>query len=262
MGWFGKMVGGTVGLMIGGPLGAIAGAALGHHFIDVPGVGGTERIEGDAWSRRTARPGGIFGVENRQATFYVALFSMLGKIAKADGKVTRAEGDVLVSFLDEMGIRGQERQFAIKVFNEAKHSPYRIGDFARQFVGASRMYPQLRANLLDMLFRIALADGTLVAEEEEQIEEVARIFGLGSAEIDQLRRRYVGDADRAYSVLGVESSASDSEVRSAYRRLVQENHPDTVIGQGLPEEFVEHATKRFQEVQAAWETIKRERGIS
>lgn len=285
MSWFGKMVGGTIGLMIGGPLGAIAGGAIGHHLFDKgsSGVHGDRFASGqaggafqrDAWERGGAGPRGRGGtrgsgataggagatMEERQAAYFLALFSILGKLAKADGQITREEGEMVVSFLDRMNVRGEERQFAIRVFNESKNSSYSAEDFARQFAKMTASQRDLRSSMLDMLFQIALADGEYHANEEAMIGRIASILGIGQAELDALRTRYVGDTDQAYAVLGLTSDADDETVKREYRRLVQEYHPDRIISQGMPKEFVEYATQRFQEIQTAWEKIRSERGF-
>ena len=146
MSWFGKMVGGTVGLMIGGPLGAIAGGAIGHHLFDKgsgrPASSAGRRVGYDPppqWGgahQAPSPPPRQSTEEERQATFFLALFSILGKLAKADGTITRDEGEMLVQFIDEMDLSGREREFAIKVFNEAKNSRFSASDFARQFAGS------------------------------------------------------------------------------------------------------------------------------
>ena len=268
MSWFGKMVGGTVGLMIGGPLGAIAGAAVGHHLFD------KNRREEERLDNRRTAGSGTYGsytgraaytesaTEERQATFFLALFSILGKIAKADGTVTKEEGDQLLAFLDQMSLQGQQREFAIKVFNEAKNSQFSVQDFARQFDGATRNQNHLRSSLIDMLYRIAMADGTFHPSEEAMIATVGRTLGFSPSDMANFKKQYIGSEEQAYAVLGVEPDTPTEEIRGTYRRLVQEYHPDTVIGQGMPQEFVEYATKRFQEVQNAWETVKRVRGVA
>ncbi len=276
MSWFGKMVGGTIGLMIGGPLGAIAGGAIGHHLFDKEsGAAHRDRVNDGGWqdgfgqSRSSAgqRPfGGAGGgraaeAEKRQMSYFLALFSILGKLAKADGHVSREEGEQVVAFLDAMGVRGDQRQFAIRVFNEARNSPYSAEDFARQFAEFSRRQPDLRSSMIDMLFRIALADGEFHPAEEEMIGNIARILGISDTELKTIRERHIAQTDQAYSVLGLSPDASDEDVKSAYRRLVQEYHPDRIVSQGMPEEFVEYATQRFQEIQDAWETIRAERRL-
>ncbi|MFW5644125.1 MAG: TerB family tellurite resistance protein [Alkalispirochaeta sp.] len=275
MSWFGKLLGGTVGLFIGGPLGAIAGGAIGHHLFDKGGPGAGDFHPGAGpfgGGATTGARSGPFGgtapfeqrrssVEERQAAYFLALFSLLGKLAKADGRVTREEGEMVVSFLDRMGVRGEERQFAIRVFNEAKDSPYSAEEFAGQFAAITAMQRDLRSSMVDMLFQIALADGEFHPQEERMISSIAGILGISAGEYNAFRARYVETTDRAYSVLGLSRDADDETVKSTYRRLVQEYHPDRIISQGMPEEFVEYATRRFQEVQTAWDQIRKERGF-
>lgn len=287
MSWFGKLLGGAVGLMIGGPLGAIAGGAIGHHLFDKGSgsqggrprfqkwedepFGSRQRRSADTgWNSATGGPstGGSSSsssrsstVETRQAAYFLALFSILGKLAKADGQITRDEGEMVVSFLDRMNVRGEERQFAIRVFNEAKNSKYQVEDFARQFAQMTAGQVDLRSSMMDMLFAIALSDGEFHPQEERMIGSIASILGIGDAELDALRARYIGNTDHAYAVLGLSSDADDETVKGAYRQLVQEYHPDRIISQGMPEEFVEYATQRFQEIQTAWDQIKRERNL-
>lgn len=269
MSWFGKMLGGTVGLLMGGPLGAIAGAAIGHHLFDKDAVSDGPYFERGSWQQdqaaggrgRSGGAGGMRAAEQRQMGFFLALFSILGKLAKADGQITREEGEKVVSFLDRMGVQGEMRRFAIRVFNEAKSAEYSAADFARQFAELSHGRHDLRASMIDMLFQVALADGEFHPAEERLIGEVAGILGISDTELTAIRRRYVDEADRAYAVLGLSPSASDDEVKQAYRRLVRENHPDRITSQGMPDEFAEYATERFQKIQDAWETIRRERGL-
>jgi DnaJ like chaperone protein len=271
MSWFGKMVGGTIGLMIGGPLGAIAGGAIGHHLFDKEGGsrGGSSDWMGQARERfeQASTGGGAGGrhkpseTEQTQMSYFLALFSILGKLAKADGRVTREEGEQVVGFLDRMGVSGEQRRFAIRVFNEAKDSPYSADDFARQFAEFTRGQHDLRESMVDMLFRVALADGDFHRREEEMISSVATILGITGQELEAIRNRHIDTTEHAYSVLGLSPDASNDEVKSTYRRLVQEYHPDRITSQGMPDEFVEYATQRFQEIQDAWEKIQRERNL-
>ena len=263
--------------MIGGPLGAIAGGAIGHHLFDKDG---TERRRVDdgwegGWTRQERRgdagtggfqshrrgAAGPSAAEQRRMSYFLALFSILGKLAKADGRVTREEGEQVVSFLDRMNVTGEQRKFAVRVFNEAKNSAYSVEDFARQFAQFSMGQHDLRSSMIDMLFRIAMADGEFHPKEEELIGTVASILGISDDELNAIRNRFVGDADHAFSVLGLSPDAGDDEIKSTYRQLVQEYHPDRIVSQGMPEEFVEYATQRFQEIQDAWDTIRKRRNL-
>ncbi len=270
MSLLGKIVGGTIGLMLGGPLGAIGGAALGHYFVDKP----EEEISGRSGSGERRGYTGTFGgfgrgtfggfttLERIQATYFVAVFSILGKIAKADGVVSKAEGDLVLRFIRQMGLQGRERQFAIDVFNEAKSSPYSVEELAGQLFQISAGRREIHLNFIDMLFQIAVADGVLREAEEQLIRRVARVLRLPDSTVESIKRKYQGTADAAYRALGLTPEATNDQVRSAYRKLVSENHPDRVIAKGMPEEFVRFATRRFQEIQDAYETIKKERGLT
>lgn len=281
MSWFGKMLGGTIGLMIGGPLGAVAGAAVGHHLFDKNSAGARQRraeweqklraAQSSASASRTTaqRPSSARSAqseverqEERQAAYFLALFSILGKLAKADGRVSREEGEAVIEFLDRMRVQGEQRQFAIRVFNEAKNSRHTVEEFARQFAQMSMGQPDLRSSLVDMLFRVALADQEFHPEEEKIIRSVGGILGISAAELEAIRARYLASAEHAYSVLGLTQEASDEELKSTYRRLVQEYHPDRIVAQGMPDEFVEYATQRFQEIQTAWNQIRKDRNLS
>ena len=115
MGWFGKITFGTLGLFLGGPLGAIAGAALGHHLVD-------KRI--DAAGRAVDATGGprLGQAEQTQATYFISLFSILGKLSKIDGVVAREEIAVVDGFINGLPMADREKQFARQIFNEAKDS--------------------------------------------------------------------------------------------------------------------------------------------
>jgi DnaJ like chaperone protein len=263
MSWFGKIVGGTLGLFVGGPIGAIGGAALGHYVFDREAdeqAGGAargwgEQVGGGRWQQVRTQ-------EQAQATYFVALFSMLGKLAKADGTVSQAEGEAFKAMLKQMPLGRDQRQFAINIFNEAKRSPYSIEDFADQFRQITGGRPEIHTQMVDMLYQIAAVDQHLHEREEEAIRSVSRILGLSDDQVDGIKAKYFEATGEHYKVLGISADASDDAVRSAYRELARKYHPDTVVSKGLPEEFVQFAHKRFQEIQAAYESIKAERNMS
>jgi DnaJ like chaperone protein len=249
MSWFGKIMGGTIGLLFGGPLGAVAGATLGHIAFD-------KTSEAPQYAQKR-----LNRTEQVQAAYFISLFSMLGKFAKIDGVVTRDEIAVIDRFLRQMGISGTERDFAIGIFNDAKDSAYTIQDFAGQFYEVSRHQRALLYSFLDLLFQLALADGTLHHAERQAIDDVRRIFGVSDPEFAGIQGRYIDDAEKYYSVLSCTSACTDEEIKKQYKKLAKDFHPDTIIAKGLPEEFVAFATKRFQDIQEAYEKIKKKRGF-
>lgn len=253
MGWLGKVVGGTLGFAIGGPIGAIAGAAFGHSF---------DRKEEKYISHRLGRQGDLSNNEQAQLTFFVAAFSMLAKIAKADGRVSEEEISSVNDFMrQELQLDAESMNTARNIFKEAVNSSEPFDSFARQFYDVFRNQPRIIELMMDLLFRVSTADGDISGEEEKLLSSAARIFNLSDDEYARLRSRYVRDVNKYYAVLNVSENASDEEVKKAYRKLVSEYHPDKIESKGLPEEFVKFASDKFKEIQEAYEQIRQERGL-
>ena len=113
------------------------------------------------------------------------------------------------------------------------------------------------------LFHIAKADGVIHPAELEYLEEVAAIFGFTGTMWDSLRAQYLGEENAdPYVILGIERSVSDDELKDAYKRLIKEHHPDRLIAEGLPEEFIEVATEKLAAINTAYDRIKAERGMN
>jgi DnaJ like chaperone protein len=250
MGWIGKLVGGTIGFALGGPLGAIAGAAFGHAF---------DKSQYDVEPERAIRqrPG-----QEAQFTFFVAAFSMLAKLAKADGRITQGEIDTINRFmLQDLKLDPYSRMVAMNLFNAAVESSNTFEEFASQFYGQFHAQPELLELMIDILLRVSVADGEMNPHEEAMILSAVRIFGFNETAYQQLRSRYIQTAGKHYAIMGVKPDDSDDEIKSRYRKLVMEYHPDRIVSKGLPEEFTKFAQDKFREIQDAYETIKMERGI-
>ncbi len=254
MGWFGKLALGSLGMLIGGPIGAIAGAALGHVLID-------KRVDlTGADPRAIPRPQFEFA-EQTQATFFISLFSILGKLSKIDGVVSKEEIAVVQDFINSLPIDETEKQFARQVFNEAKDSPYRIEDFASQLYQAVQNQPTLVLTYFELLFRIVAADGTYHPAEEAALKQVKVIFNLSDKQYEDIKAVYFNDLDKHYKMLNCSPESSNDEIKSNYKKLVKDFHPDVIISKGLPEEFIEFAEKRFREIQESYEKIGQERNF-
>lgn len=254
MSWFGKLTFGTLGLIFGGPLGAIAGAALGHLLID----------KSSALVNQTLSPGQeprFQPAERTQATYFISLFSILGKMSKIDGVVTRDEIAVVQEFINKLPIAEDEKQFARQVFNEAKNSRYTIEDFASQLYQAARTQPTLLLSFLDLLFKVAAADGKLHPAEETALKAVKNIFNISDTQFENIKAVYFKTFDKYYKILNCTPESSDQEIKSNYKKLVKDFHPDTIVSKGLPEEFMDFASNRFLEIQESYEKIRQERGF-
>ena len=250
MGWLGKIVGGTLGFALGGPLGAIAGAALGHTF-----DASHEPYYQDARRRLSHH-------EQSQMTFFVATFSMLAKLAKVDGHISPEEIQTIEDFMArDLNLNPESKRFAAQVFETAINSPMSFQDFASQFYQNFQRQPQLLDLMIDVLFRLSIADGSLSPSEENLIKSAATIFNFGERKYKELKSRYAPDFERHYAILGTDSKATNEEIKKQYRKLVKEYHPDMVASKGLPEEFTKFANDKFREIQEAYDTVKQERGI-
>ncbi len=248
MGWFGKLMFGSMGMFVGGPLGAIAGAALGHHLVD---------------KRQTYQEGQprLMYTEQTQAAYFVSMFSILGKLAKIDGVVTSDEIAVVDDFVNHMNVGEREKAFARQIFGQAKDSDYSIDDFAVQFYQVSHGQPTVLVSFLDLLFRIASADAKLHPAEESALNRIKDIFHISDQQFNDMKATHFKDVGKYYKVLNSTPENSNQEIKANYKKLVKDFHPDTIVSKGLPEEFTNFATKRFREIREAYEKVKQERGF-
>ena len=260
MNWWGKVIGGTFGFVMGGPLGAMLGAALGNYFDN-----GLDNI--------TAEPlGGPRSNERTQTAFFTAVFSLMGYVAKVDGKVTHKEISLAEQVMGQMQLQSAQRKIAIDLFSQGKKADFPYQEVLAQFkreCGRSRNLIQM---FLEILIATALADGKMERSEQRVLESIAYSLGWGKTDFDQLvtrlsaQFRFDGDlhpSDRledAYKVLGVARSADDAEVKKAYRKLMSQHHPDKLVSKGLPEEMMEMAKKKTQEIKSAYDTVMESRG--
>ena len=253
MAWFGKIAFGSLGMMFGGPLGAVLGAALGHQLID----------KQQAATRPLFQQSGTLldNVAQNQAAYFVCMLSMLAKIAKADGAVTQDELAVVDRLIRDLPVPEEEKAFARRVFNEAKNSPHSLEDFAAQLYQMTRAEPTVLCSFLDILFQVAAADGVMHPAEEKAIRTVQDIFRISDQMFDSIQARYFKDNNKFYQMLDCTVQSTDEAIKKSYKKLVKDFHPDTIIAKGLPDEFVTFATKRFQEIQEAYEQIRKTRGF-
>src|SRR5271170_4772435 len=233
---WGKLGGAAAGFLFGGgPIGAIAGAVAGHMLFD--------RDEGGA------------GV-----AFTIAMIGLGAKMAKADGVVTDEEIEV---FERIFRVPPGEAANVRRIFDLARQDTAGYETYAGQIARAFRGNPAMLEDILDGLFEIAKADGVLHPGEQAFLERVAEIFGFAPSEFRRIRASHFGpDAADPYAVLGVAYSASDDEIKRTYRLLVRENHPDSLMARGVPEEFLRLATDKLAAINTAYEQIQMERGLS
>ena len=189
----------------------------------------------------------------RSVAFAIAVIALGAKMAKADGQVTR---DEVTAFREVFHITAQDEAGAARVFNLARQDVAGFEEYASRIRGMFEGHPQTLTDLVEGLFYIALADGVYHPNEDAFLNRVAEIFELPQADYMSLRARFVPDAEPdPYAVLGVAPTASMAEIRKAWRKLVQDNHPDALIARGVPQEARKIAENRMVDINKAWEAL-------
>jgi DnaJ like chaperone protein len=213
-------------------------------------------------------------------TFFETTFAMFAKLARVDGNVNRSEIQALEKIMKQVFSLGTVgRGIAISVFNEARHD---TTDFRQHAFAFNKLYekrPVVLGAMLESMFVVSVADGSLHESEEQLLQSAASIFEIEERVYFSLHRRYVSGAEssnqrkpetvshtgafmEACNRLGCKESDSVEDIKTKYRKLVQEHHPDKLAGKGLPEGFENFANERFREIQEAFEVIKDEKGFS
>lgn len=275
MSWWGKLIGGYFGFMLGGPLGAVLGAAVGHGFDR-----GLKQVK----EGKLPPPG---DQERIQTAFFTATFSVMGHLAKADGRVTESEIRFAEAVMAQMNLSGEMRRTAIRLFGEGKAPGFPLDAVLDQF----RQEVGRRRNLLRMFLEIqiqaAWRDGAISSVEEQLLLRISRRVGVPEFEFRILEKMIAAQArfreqaaygtggqrgghrpqpagpslEDAYAALGLSQGASDAEVKKSYRRLMSQHHPDKLVAKGLPEEMMKVAAQKTHEIKQAYEIIREARGI-
>jgi DnaJ like chaperone protein len=259
---FGKVIGGFIGLLVAGIVGLVIGVIVGHAF--------------DRGLAQTLRFGSPENLKRIKTSFFETTFLLSGHIAKADGVISREEIDHTEQLFVQMGLSPEQRRRAIELFRQGSGSDFQVEATVNAFLQTCGPQRQLQQTLLLFLISLALADHRIEPAEHAALVQIATLLGLGAAQLEQLLRmaqaqeHFHGEGgytaqpgtslEDAYDALGVSSDVSDKELKRAYRRLMSENHPDKLIARGVPEDMVKLATERSQEIQAAYEMIRKQRG--
>jgi DnaJ like chaperone protein len=261
MGYWGKVIGGMAGFAMGGPVGAAIGAALGH-AADT-GVGQRFAFPFSPVANSVAGQAKVAALlGQKQQLFSIAVVALSAKLAKCDGPVKRAE---IETFRRQFRIPDNGVREIGRLFDLARETIDDFGVYASQLGEAfADNHPMLEL-VLGSLFAIARADGEVNAKEQTFLAGVHRAFRLDRTAWDRASgvappRPSADEAD-PYQILGVARSADGPELRAVWRKLMRENHPDALAARGVPPEFIEKASATVARINAAWDRIKRERGL-
>lgn len=270
--WWGKFLGGFFGFLTGGPLGAFFGVLIGNFF---------DRGLSDHYSS----PHLLYHAEKRKAVqkaFFEATFSVMGHIAKADGRVSEQDIKMAQHIMSQMRLTREQKALAKQLFNEGKEISFKLNIALSQLAEACRDNRDLLKLFIDMQYRAAQVDGL----NTKKINTLNAIFvKLGFSPLHQQHRFYEGfnpgshhdksqyhanhnshyqsqdhTLDKAYALLEITPQATKQEAKRAYRRLMSQNHPDKLMANGLPEEMIKIANDKTQKILKAYDLIRQSKG--
>lgn len=262
--WQGKALGAMVGVFTAGPVGALFGTFIGHLF----DVQAETRFRSFAAPRATS-----VGV---QEAFFRATFQVMGHLAKADGRVSEEEIRAARAMMAELRLGEREVKFAIDLFTQGKAQEFPLAQTLQQLYRICRNRPDLCRMFVQIQVQAALWGGGLHPAARKVLARVCAALDISAYELVQMEallrmqqsarqpadaRPAVDRAAQAYEVLGVPVTASDSEVTKAYRRLMNQNHPDKLVARGLPESMMKVAQEKTQQIRAAYEVLRDARGM-
>jgi DnaJ like chaperone protein len=227
-------------------------------------ISGFATALGDAGGSLLHEVASVFGFDRsaapeRSVAFTIGVIALSAKMAKADGVVSPREVE---AFRRVFQFSPEEAANVARVFNLAKQDTAGYEAYADQIAALLGDDRRLLQHVLEGLLYVAAADGALHPKEDVFLKSVASRFGFTDNEYRFFRARFVRDADdNPYDVLKLPPSASNAEIRAQYRKLVADNHPDKLIGRGVPPEFVDLATHKLAAINAAYDSIAEERGL-
>lgn len=257
--WYGKLIGALIGWFAGrGLAGAMIGAFIGHLF-DV------ERAQGRFAS----------GARAVQQVFFRVTFQVMGHVAKADGRVSEQEIQAARAMMAQFRLSESDVRAAIEFFTQGKASDFPVNNALRELATASGNRMDLRLMFVQIQLQTALLGGGLnpasrvilrrccdaLGISEYQFAQMESMLGMRSRAGNASQRGSAASLAEAYQVLGVAGSAGDAEVTKAYRRLMNQNHPDKLVAKGLPESMMKAAEEKTRSIRAAYEVICETRGI-
>ena len=209
----------------------------------------------------------------RNIVFLETTFLLMGKLAKVDGHISKDEVNHVEDFIQKMGMSAENRQEAISQFKLGSDTNFHIEATLNNFMENCGQTLHLKQVLLMYLIVMAAADGQVDSKEEAFLKQVANRLGYSDSEFRQMldmvlnqsqfgqdRPVAASSIEAAYKAIGVTAEQSDQEIKRAYRKLMSQYHPDKLIGQGVPEDMIKVATEQAQEIQVAYDLIKKHRG--
>ncbi|WP_194090288.1 co-chaperone DjlA [Vibrio hibernica] len=278
----GKLLGILFGSMIGAIPGAIIGCFIGHQF---------DKARRNQRGFQSAFGSGASQAE-RQTEFFQAAYAVMGHVAKAKGQVTQQEIQLATVMMDRMNLSPEQKKIAQEAFRQGKESGFPLHDTLRKVRFSAGRRRDLLQFFLELQISAAFADGELHPSEIQVLQTVAQELGFTAQYLQQRLRMQeaafrfqqgggfggyqqqgqqsggqwqqktsASQLNDAYDLLGVDKDADAKTIKRAHRKLMNEHHPDKLVAKGLPTEMMEVAKQKAQEIQSAYDLIKKEKGF-
>jgi DnaJ like chaperone protein len=259
MNWQGKAFGALVGILAGGPAGGLAGAFIGHLF------------DAHAAAQPAVPNVAYAGSAAIQESFFRATFQVMGHVAKADGRVSEEDIRAARAMMTELRLAEREVQLAIELFTAGKATDFPLDQTLQSLYAQCRKRPDLCRMFIQIQVQAALWSDSLNAASRRVLARACEALDVSAYELVQMEAlprmqrssRQAGPAqpavnrlNDAYAVLGVSHTATDPEVTKAYRRLMNQNHPDKLLAKGLPESMMKMAEEKTRQIRAAYEVVR------
>ena len=234
---WGSLIGGVVGFSFAGPIGALIGSMVGGRISSARRSG---------FQRGFAPP---------QQIFAIALIILTAKLAKVDGQVSKEE---LIAIKNKLKIPEHEIDQVGKIFNKAKEDSLGYEPYAQQIAQIYRNNPVVLDEIINTLFYIAEADGSISDSELAMMRNIAKIFGLNESQFEGIKEsRKSSDKLNPYIVLGCSSNDDFAIIRKKYLQLSKEHHPDVLMNKGVPQEVIEESKKKMRAINSAFDQIEK-----
>jgi len=243
MGNFAKWIGGGLGFVFGGPIGGLLGFFLGSV---VDGTSVTWQQPGTQGRINRTTPG----------DFGMSLIVLIAAVMKADGKVLKSELDYVKRFFNSQFGPDTARE-ALQMLKDLLQKEIPLRDVCTQIRG--NMDYSSRLQLIHILYNISAADSRFEQAETKVIRSISDMLGISATDYDSIRNMFIPATDSAYRILEADRSATDEQLKAAYRKMALKYHPDKVSHLG--EDFRKSAEEKFKAVNEAWDKIKKERNI-
>jgi DnaJ like chaperone protein len=239
MGSFAKWIGGGLGFVMGGPIGGLFGFVVGSFFDNAT-------VQTTSIDNNVTTPG----------AFGISLLVLIAAVMKADGKVVKSELDYVKQFFVRQFGRENAKE-ALVMLRDLLKQDIPVGDVCSQI--SRNMDYASRLQLMHLLFGVAGADGSFHSSEIKIIEMISTNLGISTSDYCSIRNMFIPETDSAYKILEIEPSATNEELKKAYRKIALKYHPDKVSHLG--EDFRKTADEKFKKVNEAYEKIKKERNL-